>query len=175
MIPLVLSVQGLPVILGVARNEDLSAVQIGNGKDAAFVRFGKDPQILMFDYVFLPDLRITGMRNIENVVKTPEELYRSAVSHRMLENAELGKIFSKEYDDFEDLGTCDENIYLGGFAVSTGLDITESGTKKGTGANTGIENNGVGESVSLDRPFVFAVVETKRYMPVIMGAVNSVK
>ena len=112
--------------------------------------------------------------NVNAVIPKLSCRYNGEINE-MLENAELGEIFSKEYDDFEDLGTCDENIYLGGFAVSTGLDITESGTKKGTGANTGIENNGVGESVSLDRPFVFAVVETKRYMPVIMGAVNSVK
>ena len=29
--------------------------------------------------------------------------------------------------------------------------------------------------VSLNRPFVFAVVDTKRFLPVIVGAVNAVK
>ena len=94
----------------------------------------------------------------------------------LIEKAELGQIFSSENAGFDNVGTCDGKIYLGGIAVSTGLTVTESGTKKGTGANVGNTDAGVDMiPINLNRPFVFAVVETKRYLPVMVGAVNSVK
>ena len=94
----------------------------------------------------------------------------------LIEKAELGQIFSSENAGFDNVGTCDGKIYLGGIAVSTGLTVTESGTKKGTGANVGNTDAGVDMiPVNLNRPFVFAIVETKRYLPVMVGAVNSVK
>ena len=56
------------------------------------------------------------------------------------------------------------------------LTVTESGTKKGTGANVGNDQTALNAiPVNLDCPFVFAVVETKRYLPVMVGAINSVR
>ena len=96
--------------------------------------------------------------------------------NNLIEKAELGQIFSSENAGFDNVGTCDGKIYLGGIAISTGLTVTESGTKKGTGANVGNNDAGVDMiPINLNRPFVFAVVETKRYLPVMVGAVNSVK
>ncbi len=94
----------------------------------------------------------------------------------MLEDMELGNIFNSQYAGLDQIGSSDEKLYVGDISVSTGLTVTEKGTRKGTGANVG--NTGVGTNVipiSLNRPFIFAVVDTKRYLPIIVGAVNSVK
>ena len=94
----------------------------------------------------------------------------------MMEKANLGGVFNSQYCDLEAIGTCSENLYLGNMAVSTGLNVTESGTNRGTGANVGNFDGSVNMiPVNLNRPFVFAVVDTKRYLPVIVGAVNAVK
>ena len=67
-------------------------------------------------------------------------------------------------------------MYLGDLSVSTGITVTEKGTSRGTGANIG--NTDIGTNVipvSLDRPFIFAVIDAKRYIPLILGVVNSVE
>ena len=94
----------------------------------------------------------------------------------LVEKEGFGEIFSSEKANFENMGTCDEKIYCGGIAITTGLTVTESGTKKGTGANVGNDQTALNAiPVNLDCPFVFAVVETKRYLPVMVGAINSVR
>ena len=94
----------------------------------------------------------------------------------MMEKAGLGDLFDSKEADLEAVGTCSENLYIGNLSVSTGLSVTESGTKKGTGANVSNSDGGLNMiPVSLNRPFVFAVVDTKRFLPVIVGAVNAVK
>ena len=85
-------------------------------------------------------------------------------------------VFSPESASLDKLGTFDEKLYVSDVNVYTGLNVTERGTSKGTGAN--VDNSAVGTNVipvALNRPFVFAVVDTKRYLPIILGAVNSVK
>ena len=96
--------------------------------------------------------------------------------NQLIEKANLGELLNSEFANFDDVGTCDGKIYLGGLALSTGLNVTEGGTKRGTGANVGNAPAGVNMiPINLNRPFVFAVVDTKRFLPVIVGAINSVK
>ena len=93
----------------------------------------------------------------------------------ILEKVDLEDIFDPGQNALAAVGTCSENLYVGDLTVSTGLSVTEGGTKKGTGANVGTPDGGVNMiPVNLNRPFVFAVVDTRCYLPVIVGAVNSV-
>lgn len=101
--------------------------------------------------------------------------YKGGVAS-MAQNAGIGTSFSQQYAGLNDIGTCDGKMYVGDLYISTGLSVTEKGTRKGTGAKAGdssVATNVI--KVSLDRPFVFAVVDTKSYMPIILGAINSVK
>ncbi|MBQ9901574.1 MAG: hypothetical protein IJM51_04210 [Clostridia bacterium] len=94
----------------------------------------------------------------------------------MLETLGVTKAFSSESASFGNFGTADDRLYVGDINVFTGINVTEKGTSKGTGAN--VTNSNVATSVipiSLNRPFVFAVVDTKKFLPVIVGAVNTVK
>ena len=94
----------------------------------------------------------------------------------MVKPLNVDAVFSPESASLNNIGTCDEKLYISDVNIYTGLNVTERGTSKGTGANvnnTAVATNAV--PVSLNRPFVFAVVDTKRYLPIILGAVNSVK
>ena len=94
----------------------------------------------------------------------------------MVKPLNVDAVFSPESASLNNIGTCDEKLYISDVNIYTGLNVTERGTSKGTGAN--VNNTAVATNVvhvSLNRPFVFAVVDTKRYLPIILGAVNSVK
>lgn len=94
----------------------------------------------------------------------------------MLETMDVGRTFSSTSASLDKLGTADDKLYVGDINVYTGINVTERGTSKGTGAN--VSNSSVATNVitvTLNRPFVFAVVDTKKFLPVIVGAVNSVK
>ena len=95
---------------------------------------------------------------------------------KTLEDLDSEEMFSAESSGLDKIGTCDGKMYLGDLSVSTGITVTEKGTSRGTGANIG--NTDIGTNVipvSLDRPFIFAVIDAKRYIPLILGVVNSVE
>ena len=101
--------------------------------------------------------------------------YKGGVKN-MLEAMDTGRTFSSTSASLDKIGTADEKLYVGDINVFTGINVTERGTSKGTGAN--VSNSVVGTNVitvTLNRPFVFAVVDTKKFLPVIVGAVNTVK
>ena len=84
--------------------------------------------------------------------------------------------FNKESASFLNLGTADEKLYVEDINVYTRMSVTEKGTSKGTGASVSNSNSATSVvPVTLNRPFVFAVVDTKKYLPIVVGAVNHVK
>ena len=84
--------------------------------------------------------------------------------------------FNTESASFLNLGTADEKLYVEDINVYTRMSVTEKGTSKGTGASVSNSNSASSVvPVTLNRPFVFAVVDTKKYLPIVVGAVNHVK
>lgn len=72
------------------------------------------------------------------------------------------------------LGECDGNLYAGDLYVRNIMTVTEKGTSKGTAAT--VANKDVPTSVyvvTLNRPFVYAVIDTRYNLPVLVGAVNT--
>ena len=87
----------------------------------------------------------------------------------------FGRSFSPTDARLDLLGTCDENLYIDDLYVYTGVTVTERGTSKGSGAivrDSSVATNVI--PVALDRPFIFAIVDNNRYLPIILGVVNSV-
>ena len=100
--------------------------------------------------------------------------YRGGLKE-MLQQVDLGSSFNPSGANLTQLGTCDGNLYASDIYMSTGLNVTEKGTSRGTAAT--VRDNTVGTGVipvALNRPFVFAIIETNRYLPIIVGVVNSV-
>ena len=92
----------------------------------------------------------------------------------IIKNMGVDRSFIERSAQLGNLGECDGNLYAGDLYVRTALSVTEKGTSKGTAAT--VTNKDVATSVrvvTLNRPFIFAVVDTRYYLPIIVGAVNT--
>ena len=88
----------------------------------------------------------------------------------------LDRSFIESSAQLGGIGTCDGNMYAGDLYMRTMLNVTEKGTSKGTAAT--VSNKDVPTSVyvvTLNRPFVYAVIDTRYDLPVLVGAVNTLK
>ncbi len=93
----------------------------------------------------------------------------------VFEGLDVGTCFNSKYADLDNMATSDDRFYLDDLYTYTSLSLTEKGTGKGTGGT--VTNSAVGASVTpvnLNRPFVFAVVDTQYYIPIMVGAVNTI-
>lgn len=100
--------------------------------------------------------------------------YRGGLKE-MLQKVELGRSFDESGANLDLIGTCDGNLYASDIYMTTAINVTEKGTSKGSGAT--VRDSSVATHVypvALNQPFVFAIVDTTRYLPIILGAVNSV-
>lgn len=83
--------------------------------------------------------------------------------------------------DFTDLGTSPEgNLYINQILHKTYIEVEEKGTRGGAATAIGVNCEAAPEEpkeqmvVTLDRPFVYLVVDTDTMLPVFMGTVLSV-
>lgn len=88
----------------------------------------------------------------------------------------VGSAFDSNKAELSSLGTSDDNLYVGDIYTRTILRVTEKGTSKGTAASIGSSNDTAAKThvITLDRPFVYMVVDCNNYLPIIIGAVNTV-
>ncbi len=92
----------------------------------------------------------------------------------VVKTLEVGKAFHPDQAQLSGVGQCDGNMYAGDLCVRTVMSVTEKGTSKGTAAT--VANKDVPTSVyvvTLNRPFVYAVIDTRYHLPVLVGAVNT--
>lgn len=96
---------------------------------------------------------------------------------------EMGMVlpFDSAQADFTDLGTSpDGNLYINEVLHKAYIEVEEKGTRGGAATAVGINCEGAPEEpedqkvVTLDRPFVYLVVDTSSMLPVFMGTVLSV-
>ena len=96
---------------------------------------------------------------------------------------EMGMVlpFDSAQADFTDLGTSPEgNLYINEVLHKAYIEVEEKGTRGGAATAVGINCEGAPEEpkeqmvVTLDRPFVYLVVDTSSMLPVFMGTVLSV-
>ena len=89
--------------------------------------------------------------------------------------------FDMEQADFTAMGTCPEgNLYINQVLHKTYIEVEEKGTRGGAATVVGVNSGAAPEEpkeqmvVTLDRPFVYLVVDTSSMLPVFMGTVLSV-
>lgn len=96
---------------------------------------------------------------------------------------EMGMVlpFDSAQADFTGLGTSpDGNLYINEVLHKAYIEVEEKGTRGGAATAVGINCEGAPEEpedqkvVTLDRPFVYLVVDTSSMLPVFMGTVLSV-
>lgn len=154
-----------------------------SGKDYAFVAVLPDEGVSVEEYV-------KYLASGENYKKLMESEYRVVVDATvpkfscqyndditdLIKAFDLGTAFNADRADLRNLGTADGNLYVGGLQVRTAMSVTDKGTSKGTSSTVANENaNATSVRVlTLDRPFVFAVIDCQYKLPVILGAINSV-
>ncbi len=92
----------------------------------------------------------------------------------IIKNMGVDRSFIEGSSQLGGLGECDGNMYAGDLYVRTIMSVTEKGTSKGTAAT--VTNKDVPTSVfvvTLNRPFIYAVVDTRYNLPILVGAVNT--
>lgn len=89
--------------------------------------------------------------------------------------------FDSAQADFTGLGTSPEgNLYINEILHKAYIEVEEQGTRGGAATVVGMNSEGAPEEpeeqmvVTLDRPFVYMVVDTSSMLPVFMGTVLSV-
>ncbi len=96
---------------------------------------------------------------------------------------EMGMVlpFDSAQADFADLGTSPEgNLFINQVLHKTYIEVEEKGTRGGAATVVGMNSEAAPEEpkkqmvVTLDRPFVYLVVDTSSMLPVFMGTVLSV-
>lgn len=99
----------------------------------------------------------------------------------VLKEMGMDLLFDMEQADFTAMGTCPEgNLYINQILHKTYLEVEEEGTRGGAVTMVGMNCGAAPEEpeeqmvVTLDRPFVYLVVDTSSMLPVFMGTVLSV-
>ncbi|MBQ4397432.1 MAG: hypothetical protein II828_07910 [Clostridia bacterium] len=91
-----------------------------------------------------------------------------------LREMKLNQSFNPEAANLLKLGTSDGKLYAGDLFVRSSFSITEQGTRKGTAASVADEK-GIPTDlfvITLDRPFLFMVVDRNYNLPVLLGVIN---
>lgn len=76
--------------------------------------------------------------------------------------------------DFSGLDTSGKGARLGEVRHKTHIELSEEGTKAGAATSARVTKGMRDVSVSLNRPFVYMIVDNTTYLPVFMGAVTDV-
>ena len=98
-----------------------------------------------------------------------------------LQNMGMTDAFDEDQADFHGIGTSDNrNIYINMVLHKTYIEVDEQGTKAGASTVVGmVETTALYEpeikTVHLDRPFVYAVIDTETQMPIFLGVTESVE
>lgn len=94
---------------------------------------------------------------------------------------EMGMVLPFDGADFTGLGTSPEgNLFINQVLHKTYIEVEEKGTRGGAATVVGMNSEAAPEEpkkqmvVTLDRPFVYLVVDTSSMLPVFMGTVLSV-
>ena len=153
----------------------------------AFVALLPDKEISILDYVEgldgqqLKEL-LEDPTSVPVAVTMPKFESEMEVDLReVLKEMRMVLPFDSAQADFADLGTSPEgNIYINEVLHKTHIEVEEKGTRGGAATAVGINCEAAPEEpeeqmvVTLDRPFVYLVVDTSSMLPVFMGTVLSV-
>lgn len=108
-------------------------------------------------------------------VTLPKFEYESSINmNDALTNLGMPIAFSEDAADFGKLGTSDKNIYIKEVLHKTFITVDERGTKAGAATKIVMDTKGVDmyeKSLILDRPFLYAIVDSSTNIPLFIGTV----
>lgn len=155
------------------------------GRKYAFVALLPDEGISVEEYVStlngekLEEL-LENAEESEVHAKIPKFEYEMDLNLKSaLKDMGMEKAFDEEKADFSGLGQIQGgNIWIGDVLHSTKITVAEQGTK--AGASTAVVMHAAGvpqnpKEVTLDRPFVYMIVDRENNIPIFMGTLMSVE
>lgn len=156
------------------------------GGDYAFAAILPDENVTLGEY-------IKGLdgEKLSNLITNSETVSVNAAMPKFEAeySAELGDImkklgvtdaFSLELADFSGIGTLDnpnENIAISKVLHKTKITVDEKGTKAGAATAVQLERNAMvteKKNVTLDRPFIYMIIDWTNKQPVFIGTLNDV-
>lgn len=150
----------------------------------AFVALLPDKGISVLDYVEGLDGQqlkklLENPKSVPVVATMPKFKSEMEVDLReVLKEMGMDLPFDSAQADFTDLGTSSEgNLYINQVFHKAYLEVEEKGTRGGAATAVEMNTEAAPEEqmvVTLDRPFVYMVVDTSSMLPVFMGTVLSV-
>lgn len=162
-------------------------VKYYQGGRYAFVALLPDKGISVLDYVEGLDGQqlkalLDNPTSVTVVATMPKFKSEMEVDlQEVLKEMGMDILFDMEQADFTAMGTCPEgNLYINQILHKTYLEVEEEGTRGGAVTMVGMNCGAAPEEpeeqmvVTLDRPFVYLVVDTSSMLPVFMGTVLSV-
>ena len=96
----------------------------------------------------------------------------------MLETLGIRRAFDEMQADFTAMAVSDEgNLYIGTAKHQTFIRIDRTGTKAGAATTVEMMNFGFGDppAVTLDRPFVYMILDNATGLPILIGAVTDIQ
>lgn len=156
------------------------------GGNFSFVAMLPDEGTKVSDYVnSLTDTKLQTLINnpvsADVFMKLPEFKYDYDLSLvEALKNMGMKKAFAPEAQ-FTKLGTHPDGLYVGDVLHKTHIELDKNGTKAAAATAVIIKATSAAPVerekvyIYLDRPFFYAIVDTKTGLPVFTGVVNSVK
>ncbi len=157
------------------------------GGDYAFAAILPDENITLEDYIEGLDgkkLRalITNPKEVTVYAAMPKfETEYSAELGGVLKNLGVKDAFFPELADFSGIGTLDnpdEKIAISKVLHKTKITVDEKGTKAGAATAVLMEKNALmaeAKSVTLDRPFLYMIIDCTDNQPVFIGTLNVVE
>lgn len=92
-----------------------------------------------------------------------------------LKNLGINKAFLPDAD-FTPMATAPDNLFVSEVVHKTYIDVNETGTKAAAVTEIGMKNACApdGVTITVDRPFIFMILDLENGLPVFIGAVNSI-
>lgn len=160
-------------------------VKYYEGRKYAFVALLPDEGISVEEYVSTLDGEkleelLENAEESEVYAKIPKFEYETDLNLKsVLKDMGMEKAFDEEKADFSGLGQIqDGNIWIGDVLHSTKITVAEQGTKAGASTAVVMRAAGVPQNpkeVTLDRPFVYMIVDMENNIPIFMGTLMSVE
>ncbi len=86
----------------------------------------------------------------------------------------LEKAFSENDADFSNMGKDNSGLFIASVQQKTFLQVDDLGTQAGVVTNVDMQEKcGYPIGILFNRPFVFAVIDTKTNLPLFLGAMEN--
>ena len=119
--------------------------------------------------------------NYENIIaKTPKFSYEFEIKlNDALAMLGMESAFDPGKAAFSGLGSADDNIFISSVVHKTYISVNEAGTRAGavTVVEDGAESEGPEDIIyiTLDRPFLYMIVDNATNLPIFIGTLTSVQ